>query len=115
RWRPETRARTSVATRRSSALATAPRTGRETSTPPRGAGNRAQLSSAQHWTGYVTLSGARGTAHTPNDRWGPAPHRERNPTHQADGSHTVRNANTTLCPPNPNESFSAARSEEHTS
>src|SRR5690606_20144737 len=76
--------------------------------PPRGAGNRAQLSNAQHWTGYVTLSGARGTAHTPNDRWGPAPHRERNPTHQADGSHTVRNANTTLCPPNPNESFSAA-------
>src|SRR5690606_31898798 len=55
--------------------------------PPRGARNRAQLS---------------------NDRWGPAPNRERNPTHQADGSHTVRNANTTLCPPNPNESFSAA-------
>src|SRR5690606_37703265 len=74
--------------------ATTPRTGRETSTLQgrgeprtaqqhpaldgirhalRGARNRAQGNNPPPPTGNATPPGARGTAHTPNDRWGPAP------------------------------------------
>src|SRR5690606_37455180 len=63
--------------------------------PSRGAGNRAQLSNTQHWTGYVTLSGARGTAHKATT---PRPPRETPP---AQGREEPRTPPTTDGAPPP--------------
>src|SRR5690606_19813247 len=79
--------------------ATTPCTGRETSALQGRGEPRTEQQPPPHWTGNVNPQGARGTAHSsatpstgrdtsrsqgreeprtpPNDRWGPAPHRER--------------------------------------